>query len=208
MRGAGANVVMNIFCKAAFLAVFGSTQLWAQEEIDPMRMVEILEKTPIFCTFEEDNQQDCNVVEEYNFFTETRGFLIGTGIMRISEKEYIRMTFTEAVQVTNKGFCSTGSQAIKDAHLEVVREVDYLGNFRRYDLEDDLREFLQKQVLNPMIALFETSTSCVRFFSPQNPSKPNEIEYTTYLDDEVLESGRGLLLNESDAYRLKLKADE
>lgn len=195
----------NLPCLVLYTLAFPAS---AQEEISPEQMVELLKANPIECVLPSNGTQGCNAVEVYSFLTDTRGFVATTLALEINDTEYLRIVTTGSFRVTDNGFCSTGAQAIKDAHLEVVRQLDYQGDFRRYDLRDDFREIVQKQFLNPMIEVFESSTYCVKYFIPENQSKPNEIEFIGYLDGEVTNEGRSLLLGIGEAPRIILSPEE
>ncbi|WP_127116258.1 hypothetical protein [Shimia sediminis] len=180
----------------------------AQEKIPPERMVELFKASPIECVLPSNGAQGCRSVEVYSFLTDTRGFVTTTTAFEINDTEFLRMHTTDSFRVTDSGFCSTGAQAIKDAHLEVVRQLDYQGDFKRYDLKDDFREIVQKQFLNPVIAVFDSSTYCAKYFIPQDQSQPNEIEFIGYLDGEVSNEGRSLLLGMDEESRIILSPEE
>lgn len=197
------------FSKAlATLSIALPSISFAQEEIPPQRMVELLRVNPILCGVPLSGSQQCTDVEEYSFITDTRGFLVSTLIFEVNESEYLRITSTDTVTVTDEGICSTGSEVLENAHLEIVRDQRLEGDFRRYELRPDFREQVEDLFLRPVIEMFADSTFCARYFLPEDQTQPNEISYVAYLDGEVFEEGRDRFLGISDTSRIVLSIEE
>lgn len=195
---------MRLSLGILFAAIFLPSTLMAQQVISPKQMVEHLEKLPIVCVIPTDGSKGCTSIELYSFLTGSKGIALSTGVFPIQRRKYLRMTFSQPFRVSGKGFCVTGAQPIKDAHLEIVRKLNYQGSFTGQELNSRSRDLIQKQLLNPLIALLETSTICTRFLMPKTRSATNEIAYISYLDGEVIEEGRMLLFSSSSASKLKL----
>ena len=186
------------------LLISCAAPLFAEELIPPSDMVKVLQARPVECVLNEFDNTTCDAVTEYAFLGSRRGFASGTSLLEIEDDYYVRMTFTDALSVTENGLCSTGNQSIKDTYLELVGETAYLGEFRRDELDDDLRTLLEGQVINPMAALLEGAVACQQYYYPDGQHRPNELSYKSFLDGEVIEEGRVLLLTSADAHRIEL----
>ena len=185
-----------------------STSSLAQQSVSSKRMIETFRDFPIVCTVPEDAKSGCSSIEEFVFLTNSKGISVGTLLLEIGARQYLRVMITQPLRATANGFCAQGAQPIKDSHMEIVQSLKYLGNFSRTKLSEDSLELVQKQFINPMIALFGSSTVCTKFQIPENRARTNELTYQSYLDGELLEQGRVLLYSSESASELKFSPVE
>lgn len=181
-----------------------SAPVGAQQKISPQQLYQTLSDFPVVCLVPEGGGPGCVGIEEYSFLTKSKGLSVSTGLLEIDSRQFLRMRVTAPFSLTNDGLCFTGSQPIKDAHFDIVQNRNYPGSSRGQRLTDSSKDFVEKQILNPMIALFDSSTLCTIIQIPEEREKSNELEYASYLDDEIVERGRVLLYKSRNSSKLKL----